>query len=405
MTDIFISYSSKNKDIADIVCSTLEEANLQCWIAPRDISPGEQYAAGIVRGIDNAKCMVLIFSEAANKSQHVLREIERCVGNNTIIIPFKIDTEMPSDAMDYFLKVAHWIDIQHSDLESEIEKLKITVAKILEKPVPQKVVNNKPAKTKKLPVWMLAASICFVAIATAAWFFIPDDNQQASTEQNTRSVIDNDAKLPDEAQLTEKKEQEIGVLSQYIKDNNSDLEEVSKVNIESVQRLSDALPNNKVNVKAWSSPDKPVMFEDETVSFKVILDTDAYILTYVHSIDGNTYLIYPNQFATPRKVEKDTVFNIGEKDPFKLVVQEPFGVDLVHVIATNDIDEYLALLNSHKAITTMDISTITREDLLEKVQVFGKRGIGVVANEPSSSEANSQFAWGDAVVFLNTKAK
>ena len=68
MTDIFISYSTADKNIADNICAKLEQDEIKCWIAPRNISPGEEYAAGIVRGIDNCKCMIVVFSEASKLS-------------------------------------------------------------------------------------------------------------------------------------------------------------------------------------------------------------------------------------------------------------------------------------------------------------------------------------------------
>ena len=58
---IFISYSSKNKAIADAVCHKLEERKMKCWIAPRDILPGANYAEELINAIDNSKLFVLIF--------------------------------------------------------------------------------------------------------------------------------------------------------------------------------------------------------------------------------------------------------------------------------------------------------------------------------------------------------
>jgi len=42
--DIFISYSSKDKPIADGICASLETAGIRCWIAPRDIAAGTALA-------------------------------------------------------------------------------------------------------------------------------------------------------------------------------------------------------------------------------------------------------------------------------------------------------------------------------------------------------------------------
>ena len=38
--DVFISYSSHDKPIADAVCATVEGKRIRCWIAPRDVQAG-----------------------------------------------------------------------------------------------------------------------------------------------------------------------------------------------------------------------------------------------------------------------------------------------------------------------------------------------------------------------------
>ena len=74
--DVFISYSSQDKTTADAACAMLEGAGMRCWIAPRDILPGTDYGASIVEAIRHAKIFVLIFSDHANASQHIPREVE-----------------------------------------------------------------------------------------------------------------------------------------------------------------------------------------------------------------------------------------------------------------------------------------------------------------------------------------
>jgi len=59
--DVFISYSSIDKAVADAVCHLLEDRKIRCWIAPRDVPPGMPYARALVEAIGDAKAMVLIF--------------------------------------------------------------------------------------------------------------------------------------------------------------------------------------------------------------------------------------------------------------------------------------------------------------------------------------------------------
>ena len=50
MHNILISYSSKDKAIADAVCHQLESNGIRVWIAPRDILGGESYPIYNIKG-------------------------------------------------------------------------------------------------------------------------------------------------------------------------------------------------------------------------------------------------------------------------------------------------------------------------------------------------------------------
>ena len=59
--DVFISYSTKDKVTADAICHILEENDMKCWIAPRNISSGQPYAEEILNAIKSTKIVVLVF--------------------------------------------------------------------------------------------------------------------------------------------------------------------------------------------------------------------------------------------------------------------------------------------------------------------------------------------------------
>jgi len=123
---IFISYSSVDRDVADLTCVHLENSGFSCWIAPRDIPPGEIYAKAIIDAILQCPIMIVIFSASANKSHHVLREVERAVSNGrVVIIPFRIEDVHPSGALEYFLSSQHWLDAIEPPLEQHLENLQL----------------------------------------------------------------------------------------------------------------------------------------------------------------------------------------------------------------------------------------------------------------------------------------
>ena len=74
---LLISYASQDAAVAERLCAALEAAGLRCWIAPRDVRAGESYAAAIVEAINSCRMLVLLLSQGAIDSPHVLREVER----------------------------------------------------------------------------------------------------------------------------------------------------------------------------------------------------------------------------------------------------------------------------------------------------------------------------------------
>jgi hypothetical protein len=129
--DVFISHSSKDKLTADAVCNRLESAGIRCWIAPRDIIPGEGWSAAIMRGIDASKVMVLIFSENANVSAHVRREVAHACDHEITVIPVRIRDVIPKEGLKYYLDELHWLDALSPPLANHLETLTTRVTNIL----------------------------------------------------------------------------------------------------------------------------------------------------------------------------------------------------------------------------------------------------------------------------------
>lgn len=118
--DVFISYSHKDRNVANAACATLEQHGLRCWIAPRDIVPGEEWGDSIIRGIQGSRAMVLVLTGHSNASAQVRREVERAVSHGLILVPFRAENIAPSGSMEYFLATAHWLDAFTPPLEKHL---------------------------------------------------------------------------------------------------------------------------------------------------------------------------------------------------------------------------------------------------------------------------------------------
>jgi TolB-like protein len=150
---VFISYASQDKGVADAVCQALEKAGVACWIAPRDVVPGDSYAGSIVNAIDGTKLSVLILSEHGAASQHVLREVERASSKRHPVLAFRIDVApMPPD-LEYFLNTSQWLDASGTGVERALPRLIAAVQHVISSPGNAAVAQGPlAAPSQQIPV-------------------------------------------------------------------------------------------------------------------------------------------------------------------------------------------------------------------------------------------------------------
>ena len=120
---VFISYATSDRAVADSACTALERAGVKCWIAPRDVTPGELYSEEIVHAIDSATVVVLVLSQNAAVSQHVLREVERASSKRHPVVTFRIDLAPIPAALEYFLNSSQWLDASANGVKGALPKL------------------------------------------------------------------------------------------------------------------------------------------------------------------------------------------------------------------------------------------------------------------------------------------
>jgi WD40 repeat protein len=148
--DVFISYSHHDKSAADAVCAKLEQHGVRCWIAPRDVEPGAEWAGSIIRAISKSKIMVLVFSKSANDSPQIRKEVERAVNKGVIVVPLRIEDVVPTESLEYFMSNVHWLDALTPPLEKHLDHLAGTVKLMLDRiavrddPVPGASAHQAP---------------------------------------------------------------------------------------------------------------------------------------------------------------------------------------------------------------------------------------------------------------------
>jgi hypothetical protein len=119
----FISHADEDAEVAFELCRHLEQAGIACWIAPRDVTPGQDYGSEIVVGIESCSAFVLILSAEANRSAFVRREVERAASKGKPMFPVRIEDVLPERALEFFISSSHWIDARQAPRTAQWQRI------------------------------------------------------------------------------------------------------------------------------------------------------------------------------------------------------------------------------------------------------------------------------------------
>jgi adenylate cyclase len=120
---VFISHSVTDRHAAEAICEALEAQGQSCWIAPRNIPPGAEWAVAIMAGIVEARVVLLVHSAASSGSQMVRREINVAVDSRKSVIPVQIDATPPQASMQFYLGNTHWLDASVGLLPAHLPRI------------------------------------------------------------------------------------------------------------------------------------------------------------------------------------------------------------------------------------------------------------------------------------------
>jgi TolB-like protein len=153
------------------VCSVLEQNGISCWIAPRNITPGLDFAEAIIDGIKSSKLFILIYSANSSNSKQVIREVDRAVHAGLPVINLRLEDVPLSKQLEYYLSSVHWLDAITSPLEEHIDKLSGVVKALLRKDDSGDIVLDKPSQDAKPQAGSVEKSIAVLP-------FINDSSDQ-----------------------------------------------------------------------------------------------------------------------------------------------------------------------------------------------------------------------------------
>ena len=107
--DVFISYTSADSSTVHQMCKELEENGIKCWIAPRDVIAGEDYANLIEKAIIHSKIFLIVCSKSSMQSRWVTGELNIAFNEGKRIVPVSIDKAALEGSFRLMLNQLHII--------------------------------------------------------------------------------------------------------------------------------------------------------------------------------------------------------------------------------------------------------------------------------------------------------
>lgn len=114
MTDLFVSYASRDAGRVLEIVRHLEAAGLTVWRDRTGIPGGQSYGPAIVEGIARCQAVALMCSAASMRSRNVKQEIQLAWAYERPYIPLLLDDTIQRTfprQVQYWLEGCQWIDI------------------------------------------------------------------------------------------------------------------------------------------------------------------------------------------------------------------------------------------------------------------------------------------------------
>lgn len=115
MTQVFLSYSEKEREVMEKVARSLMREGLTVWTNKNDIKTGEDFQAMIDRGVEEADNVVFLMSPASLASEYCGKELIHARLHNKRLIPILI-TPVDLEQVPPELRAIQFIDMtDHAD--------------------------------------------------------------------------------------------------------------------------------------------------------------------------------------------------------------------------------------------------------------------------------------------------
>lgn len=173
---VFVSYASADRKQAVSVCQAIEDRGTPCWLSARDVAPGENYQEAIVQAIRNARAVVLVFSEAANNSDEIKKELSLASRYHVPVMALRIEDVAPSDAFAYELSTRQWIDAFEgwdTSIDALVNRIAQPAGAAPVAPMAAARADRRTAVSRRSLTLMAGTGVLALMVAAGAWWLRP----------------------------------------------------------------------------------------------------------------------------------------------------------------------------------------------------------------------------------------
>ena len=115
MSDVFISYSRRDKEIAQKLQQALQDVGQSAWIDWINIPASADWWNEIERGIEGANTFVFILSPDSVASKVCRDEIDHAVRHNKRIMPVVCRDEFAAEDVHEVMRKLNWVFLREQD--------------------------------------------------------------------------------------------------------------------------------------------------------------------------------------------------------------------------------------------------------------------------------------------------
>jgi signal recognition particle subunit SEC65 len=121
---VFISYAAANENLATEIAKALKQNGLDVWVFQDEVMPGDNWAAKIAQGLEEADAIVVLLTPESLRSRDVRHDIDYALGKKSLngrLIPVWVGSQdsVPDESFPWILRRLKMINLSGNEQNEE----------------------------------------------------------------------------------------------------------------------------------------------------------------------------------------------------------------------------------------------------------------------------------------------